>query len=150
MEPSVGRRQAKAGARTVLFVGTPPIDIQTAFDDTVSHTVDVDVAPTGRAAIARLIERSSPTAPIERPDLICIQFGFESPDGETLLRAIRSSPRLRSIPVVVFTPDEWHAETVSQHGGNAHVTIPASTEAYTDAIESLGRFWFNWPQQPAE
>jgi len=135
---------------TALFVGAPPIDLQAACDADCTRSVDIDIVTDGREAIRRLTDASSSATDSERPDLILLEFGFRLPDGTTLLRAIRSSPRLRTVPVVVLTTEERDAETVYTHGGNAHVTIPETPETYGDLIGSIEQFWFQWVQYPAE
>ncbi len=135
---------------TVLFVGTPPIDLQAACKDFGIHSVDIDVVSDGRRAIRRLTDASEPTADSRLPDLILLEFGFELPDGTTILHAIKSSPRLGAIPVVVLTATERDAEMAYVNGGNAHITIPDSPEAYTDFIGSIGRFWFEWAEFSSE
>ena len=135
--------------RTVLFVGTKPIS-----PDTVSRVFDdfpasIEVIADGEQAIEQLIETTASTDD-SVPDLIFLGCGFESPDWTTLLYAIKSSPRLGTVPTVVLTADETDAKTVTEHGGNAHVTAPESPDAYADLLGSFGRFWFEWAQYPSE
>jgi DNA-binding HxlR family transcriptional regulator/DNA-binding NarL/FixJ family response regulator len=55
-----------------------------------------------------------------------LKFGFESPDSEPLAYMIKSSPRLKTVPVVVLIADGADAETACEYDGNAHVSIPTS------------------------
>ena len=149
--------QSNAGAtdgrerkeRTVLFVGAKPIPpdaISRAFD---KFSVSVEFVTDGNQVIERLAEVSASTSD-SPPDLVLLEHGFESPDWKTVLLAIKSSPRLGTVPVVVLTPDETDAKTVYTHGGNAHVTTPESPEVYTELLGSFGRFWFEWGRYPSE
>ena len=133
----------------VLFVGAPPIDLQATCDSSCSRPVDIDVVDDGKTAINRLTDTSEPSVDNPDPDLILLQCDFELPDGLTVLHAIKSSPRLNTVPVVVLNPDE-DAELTYSTGGNAHVKTPQTVAEYTDLIDSVGQFWFEWAQYPGE
>lgn len=149
-QSTVDRVTVRGGnKRTVLFVGTQPIPVETVSDSLVDYPVTIDIVEDGKQAIERLTETAASTDD-SVPDLIFLGCGFESPNWTTLLHAIKSSPRLRTVPTVVLTADETDAKTVTEHGGNAHVTAPESPEAYADLLGSFGRFWFEWAQYPSE
>lgn len=135
---------------TVLFVGTPPIDLQQVCEDSCTHSVDIDVVADGRQAIQRLTDASSSPTDGELPDLVLLEFGFTLPDGTTVLHAIKSSPRLGTIPVVVLTAEIRDAETAYAYGANAHVTKPDTPETYGELIDSIEQFWFGWAAFPTE
>ncbi|WP_253739042.1 hypothetical protein [Halohasta salina] len=133
----------------VLFVGAPPINLQAACDSSCSRPVDIEIVTDGKTAIQRLADSSESPVDHTDPDLVLLQCDFELPDGLTVLHAIKSSPRLETVPVVVLDPDE-DAEITYSTGGNAHVKTPQTVAEYTDLIDSVGQFWFEWAQYPAE
>jgi CheY-like chemotaxis protein len=148
--PHVATPQQTQRELTVLFVGSPSVDLQAACDSECTRPVDIDVVTDGRAAIQRLTATGDPSASRTRPDLVLLQCDFELPDGMTVLHAIKSSPRLRATPVVVLDPDDTDSEGTYRTGGNAHVSTPDTTEDYVDLVRSITRFWFEWAQYPAE
>lgn len=133
----------------VLFVGTPPIDLQAVCSSSCSRLVNINVVDDGKTAIKWLADSGEPPADQMKPDLILLQCDFELPDGLTVLHAIKSSPRLNTVPVVVLDSDE-DAEITYKNGGNAHVKPPQTVAGYTDLIDSIGTFWFEWARYPAE
>lgn len=141
--------QKKKGL-TVLFVGTPPVNVEKTVRASCSRPVTVAVVSNGRETIQWLNEASETTTDRGRPDLIVLQFGFESPDGKTLLDAIKSSPCLETVPVVVLTADEIDTETVYEYNGNARVATPSSREDYVKLVQSIGQFWLEWVRYPPE
>lgn len=147
MAPTITQKQDDEELR-VLFVGTPLIHLQEICAES-RRSVDIDVVADGRTAIRRLADASESSADHTRPDLVLLQCDFELPDGMTVLHAIKSSPRLETLPVIVLTPDE-DAETTYETGGNAYVRTPHTAEEYVDLISSIARFWFEWAQYPAE
>jgi hypothetical protein len=136
-------------ALRVLFVGTPPIDLQAVCSSSCNRPVDIDIVNDGKAAIQRLADSGASAADHVEPDLILLQCDFELPDGLTVLHAIKSSPRLNAVPVIVLDPDE-DAGITYKTGGNAHVKPPQTVAGYTDLIDSIGTFWFEWARYPAE
>lgn len=136
-------------ALRVLFVGTPPIDLQAACDNACSRPVDIDIVDDGKAAIQRLADNDESPCDHTEPDLVLLQCDFELPDGLTVLHAIKSSPRLNAVPVIVLNPD-GDAEITYKTGGNAHVKTPQTVAEYTDLIDTIRKFWFEWAQYPAE
>ncbi|WP_280585816.1 hypothetical protein [Halorubrum sp. Boch-26] len=151
MVPNVAQSQDGEKLR-VLFVGTPPINLQEACDESCTRPVDIDVVTDGREAIQWLTDTSDgePSVDQPRPDLVLLQFDFELPDGMTVLHAIKSSPRLETLPVIVLNPDESNVDMTYEAGGNAHVKIPQTSERYVDLIGSIEQFWFEWAEYPAE
>ncbi len=135
---------------TVLFVGSPTVDIEAACDSASVRSVDIEVVTDGRAALQRLTAASESPSEYARPDLVLLQCDFELPDGMTILHAIKSSPQLGTVPVVVLDPDDTDAEAIYETGGNAYVRTPRTAEEYVDLIGSIGEFWFGWVQYPTE
>ena len=137
-------------ALTVLFVGTPQIAFDDPHDASWTHSVDIDIVSDGRAALQRLIAASESPTEYAPPDLVVLQCDFELPDGMTVLHAIKSSPQLATVPVVVLDSDTGDAETIYDTGGNAYVKTPHTAEEYADLIRSITEFWFEWAQYPSE
>lgn len=133
----------------VLFVGTPQVDLTAICAELEAHSVSIDVVTDGRAALKRLIAVSDSPGDHHPPDLILLQLDFTLPDGQTVLQAIKSSPRLTQLPVVVLDPSEGDGKLTYETGGNAHVQLPRTAEGYADRINSIVRFWFEWAQYPA-
>lgn len=134
---------------SVLFVGSPPVDLEAACASDRKRAVDIDIVSDGRAALTRLTAVSASPCD-ESPDLVLVQCDFELPDGLTLLGAIKTSPRLNTLPVVVLDPDATEAGRAYQLGGNAYVPLPDSTAEYTALIDSLTAFWVGHAQYPGE
>ena len=149
MSQTATLRQNHAGV-TVLFVGSPTVDIEAACDSESVRPVDIEVVTDGRAALQWLTAAGESPSEYARPDLVLLQCDFELPDGMTVLHAIKSSPQLDSMPVVILDSDDCDVETAYEAGGNAYVRTPHTAEEYVDLIGSIGEFWFEWAQYPAE
>lgn len=147
--PQTTIQSQETDALSVLFIGSPPIDLQAACASACEQAVDIGVVSDGRAALHRLTDASaSPDA--DSPDLVLLQFDFELPDGMTLLHALKSSPRLSTLPVVVLDPDATGVDMTYKVGGNAYIQPPESTDGFTDLIDSIASFWVGHAQYPGE
>ncbi len=139
---------------SVLFAGTPSVDLRET-DALRSHSVDVEIAGDGREAIRRLTAASMSPADDTMPDLVLMKFGFRSPDGPTVLHAIKSSPRPGSVPVVVLDAGEGgvagaNGKRAHGHAANARVRVPETTEGYANLLDRIGQFWADWARYPAK
>lgn len=131
----------RRGTATVLIVGTPRFDVCGAVRGSCDRPVAVDVVADGRRAIGWLTEAGKSATDRSPPDLILVEFGFDSPDGETLLHAIASSPRLRDAVVVAVGADQTGTETAGNSSADAHVEPPDSVDEYADLVGSIARSW---------
>lgn len=135
---------------TVLFVGETPVtagEIRREFD---TDSATVTVVRDGRRAIGWLTDTSGPESEERPPDTVFLTAGLETPAWPTLLHALKSSPRLGPMPVVVLTDDETDAQTAYALGGNAHVTVPESPGAYRRCLGAISEFWVGRIRHPSE
>ena len=126
------------------------VDIQSACESECDQPIRIDVVTDGRTAIQRLTTTSDPATDQPQPDLVLLQCDFELPNGMTVLHAIKSSPRLGSMPVVVLDTDDASVKRTYKTGGNAHVKTPDTPNGYVDLVASIIRFWIEWAEYPAE
>lgn len=87
-----------------------------------------------------------------RPDLILLDLNMPRKDGREALREIKSDDDLRRIPVVVLTTSEAEQDILQSYdlGVNAFVTKPVTFDGLTEAMQSLGAFWFDLVKLPPE
>jgi CheY-like chemotaxis protein len=144
------RRSSESQALRILFIGSPTVALQEAFPRDCSRSVDITIVTDGRTALQRLTDASESPDDHDGPDLVLLQFDFELPDGMTLLHAIKSSPRLGALPVVVLDPDATGFDTTYEAGGNAYIEPPETPKGYVALIESIATFWVEHVQYPGE
>lgn len=130
----------------VLLVEDRPQDVrltkrairQAGFD------LDVYVADHGAMALDMLGNtNNNPTVPL--PDLVLLDWMMPLVNGEEVLAAIRSSSKLRRLPVIVLTTstNESDIQTAYNLGCNAYLTKPVNPEEFHKTIEALGMFWWD-------
>jgi CheY-like chemotaxis protein len=79
-----------------------------------------------------------------RPGVILLDLNLPGTDGRQVLSEIKSSERLRDIPVVVLTTsaDERDITACYRAGANSYVQKPVDIDGFMKAIERLNGYWF--------
>ena len=77
------------------------------------------------------------------PAVVLLDLKLPKVDGIEVLRAVRASQALRSIPVVMLTSSREEQDLVRSYelGVNAYVVKPVDFKEFVRAIADLGVFW---------
>jgi chemotaxis family two-component system response regulator Rcp1 len=104
----------------------------------------------GREAIEFLRKaRSDPSVP--RPGLIYLDLEMPGGmDGQAVLKAIRSDPELRDIPVVMMTgvSDEDQMRQAALNGANSYTIKPADAGQFLKTVAASANYWLTIHQYP--
>lgn len=85
-----------------------------------------------------------------RPGLLLLDIQMPKKDGFECLRAIRKSPELRSIPVVLLSTSRAEEDVLKGYdlGANSFISKPVDFSRLVDAMSALGRYWFEIVELP--
>ena len=85
------------------------------------------------------------------PAVILLDIKMPKVDGLEVLREIRNSPELRTIPVVMLTSSREQRDIIEGYelGVNAYVVKPVDFAQFMEAVRELGLFWLILNQPPA-
>ena len=77
------------------------------------------------------------------PAVVLLDLKLPRVDGIEVLQTIRSTPELKSIPVVMLTSSREEQDLLRSYalGVNAFVVKPVEFREFVDAIADLGIFW---------
>ena len=77
------------------------------------------------------------------PAVILLDLKLPKVTGIEVLEAVRGSPALRSVPVVMLTSSQEESDVLKSYelGVNAYVVKPVAFERFVSAIAELGVFW---------
>jgi CheY-like chemotaxis protein len=77
------------------------------------------------------------------PKVVLLDLKLPRVDGLEVLRAIKSDPRTRAIPVVVLTSSKEQNDVVESYklGVNSYIVKPVNFEQFAEAVQKLGLYW---------
>ncbi|HEY4096163.1 MAG TPA: response regulator [Baekduia sp.] len=114
--------------------------------------VALDIVRHGEDALAFLRGEGAFTGAVQ-PDLVVLDLNLPRMGGFEVLQALREDvdPRLRRLPVVVFTTSSLRSdvETAYDLHASSFVTKPTAFEHYLDAVRAFREFWLRVARLPA-
>lgn len=110
---------------------------------------NLSVAHDGEEALLRSRrEREHANDPL--PNLILLDLNLLGKDGREVLRELKQDPKLRHIPVVVFTTSHRERDIASAYDQqvNAYVTKPVDLDRFVAVVRTIEEFWLNFVSLP--
>ena len=105
---------------------------------------EVIVKRDGAEALDYLLRRGDYQARDDgNPAVLLLDLKLPKVDGLEVLKTVRETPALRSIPVVMLTSSREEPDLASAYemGVNAYVVKPVEFRDFVAAISDLGVFW---------
>jgi len=84
------------------------------------------------------------------PGLILLDLNMPKKDGREALKEIKSSPELRSIPVIVLTTSKAEEDIYRTYnlGVNSFITKPVTFTALVEVLKEIGKYWLEIVELP--
>ncbi len=100
----------------------------------------------GREALAVLHKAESPVA----PDLVLLDLNLPFLNGHEVLQAIKSDPRTRTIPVIIFSSSGAAKDIQKSYElqANSYVQKPMDWDRFRQVVLTLYAFWLQTIQLP--
>lgn len=106
---------------------------------------EVRVVKDGEEALDYLYRRGQYADPQKspRPTFIILDIKLPKIDGQEVLKAIKTDPELKHIPVIVLTTTTEDEEIVKSYknGANSYITKPIDPQEFFDKIKNLKLYW---------
>lgn len=82
---------------------------------------------------------------ISVPRVILLDLNLKTVHGLDVLRVLKSDPRARTIPVVVFTASHRDIELMESYnlGVNSYVTKPSDPQEFMEVVGDIGHYWLS-------
>lgn len=130
----------------VLLIEDNPGDVrltQEAFRECRSR-VRLDVAMDGEEAMRRLQGEGEFTG-LPLPQLILLDLNLPKWNGKDVLKVIKTSERLRSIPVIILTTStaETDIRECYELHANCYLNKPVDFDQFFELIGHIETFWLN-------
>ena len=102
---------------------------------------EVTVAKDGEEALNVLFREENNGALL--PDLVLLDWNLPKVTGSEVLQRVKEHPRLRRMPILVFSSseadDDIHA--AYDNHANGYIVKPADGDALAEIVETIERFW---------
>jgi two-component system, response regulator len=85
-----------------------------------------------------------------RPRLVLLDLKMPKVDGIEVLREIRATPALHTLPVVILTSSSEESDVVRSYalGVNSYIVKPVESQKVFDEIARLGYYWLIMNRPP--
>ena len=132
--------------RRILLVEDSPADAELTREALFEYAVlnGIDWVKDGAEALDFLFCRGAHEGRVfEPPAVVLLDLKLPKIDGLEVLRTIRATPHLQSLPVVVLTSSREEKDLLDSYGlgTNAYVVKPVDGAGFIKAVGSLGVFW---------
>jgi two-component system, response regulator len=86
------------------------------------------------------------------PKLVMLDLKMPKVDGIEVLRALKSDPATRAIPVVVMTSSSEEKDVVASYqlGVNSYIVKPVQFDAFLEIVAKIGLYWVLTNRVPNE
>ena len=139
---------------TILLVEDNPAHAELVLRSFEDHRVANTIVhlSDGESALDYLFRRGLYANPEDspRPHVILLDLRLPRMDGLEVLKEIRASDDLHTLPVVILTTSEAERDVAmayEQHT-NSYVVKPLDFEGFTALMEDLGFYWLGWNYYP--
>ena len=141
------------GNRGILIIEDNPGDVRLmreALRD-FEPPLAIQVAGDGEEAL-RILKGQGPHAGGPKPSLIFLDFNLPRADSRDILRQMKEDPRLRLIPVAVFTTSDSERDirTAYELYANCYLRKPGDLDGFLKTIAAAADFWLNVAYVPAD
>lgn len=87
---------------------------------------------------------------IDTPKVILLDLKLPKVDGLEVLKAIRTDPRTRFIPVVVLTTSKEESDMITSYrlGVNSYIVKPVDFDKFVQSVKDIGLYWLLLNQRP--
>ena len=147
-------KQMRGEPFTILLVEDNPAHAELVLRSFEDHRVANSIIhlSDGESALDYLFRRGPFADPQEspRPHVILLDLRLPRMDGLEVLKNIRASDDLHTLPVVILTTSEAErdvAKAYEQHT-NSYIVKPLDFEGFTALMEDLGFYWLGWNYYP--
>jgi two-component system, chemotaxis family, response regulator Rcp1 len=135
----------------VLLVEDSPGDVRLTKEALKDAKVQINlhIARDGSEAMA-FLKNEGEYARVPRPDLILLDLNLPKKDGREVLKEIKESPALKSIPVVILTTSASDADILRSYllHANCYITKPVDLKGFLTVVKSIDNFWLSVVKLP--
>lgn len=112
----------------------------------VIHLTDGDMA------VDYLLQRGPYEDPEQhpRPCVVLLDLRLPKVDGLEVLKTIKTTADLQSLPVVILTTSEAEKDVAQayEYHANSYLVKPVDFQKFQELMQDLGFYWLSWNRSP--
>lgn len=114
------------------------------------HLNNVVLETSGGTEALELLARAGLDGQTPMPGLIYLDIEMPDMDGQTVLRHIRSMPRLADVPVVMMTglEDDLQKRQAAANGANSYTVKPTDPAGFLQTVLNATNYWVTIHRRP--
>jgi len=138
----------------ILLVEDNPDDVALTLRALKKNNVanEVIVAGDGAEALEYLMAtgKYAGRATSDLPEVVLLDLKLPKVGGLEVLRAMRTDPQTRLLPVVILTSSVEEQDVITSYdlGANSYIRKPVNFEQFLEAVRELGLYWLVLNQAP--
>jgi CheY-like chemotaxis protein len=142
------------GAIEILLVEDNANDVELTLRALAKHNLanKIHVVRDGEEAMDFLFCRGAFSGRTfdDKPKVVLLDLKLPKVDGLEVLRAVKSDPRTKALPVVVMTSSRQQRDMVESYhlGVNSYIQKPINFVEFQEVIRHLGYYWLAVNQPP--
>src|SRR5260221_12188331 len=137
--------------RPILLVEDNPMDLDLTFQAFREHSVanPIAVCRDGEEALQYIGRHESAADPLV-PILVLLDLRLPKVDGIDVLRAARSHPVWKHVPVVVLTTSRENTDIEAAYGlgVNSYIVKPVDFSAFAEVVKTIKIYWLLTNEPP--
>ncbi len=104
----------------------------------------ISVVKDGKAAMD-FLEQNDVYQTATRPDLILLDVNLPKKNGYEVLQFIKTSQKLKTIPVVMLTTSSSQKDIMMAYSNHANyfITKPAEVDGFLKVVSAIENFWLS-------
>ncbi|MHC1737575.1 MAG: response regulator [Ignavibacteriaceae bacterium] len=132
--------------KTILLADDNPKDVELTLEAlSESNLANQVVVAKDGVEVLEFLRRQGKFKDIKRGDPAVVLLDIKMPrmDGIEVLRAIRTDPAFKTLPVVILTSSGEETDMIKSYelGVNAYVEKPVDFKEFIEAVKQIGIFW---------
>lgn len=86
------------------------------------------------------------------PDIILLDLKMPGIDGHEVLRRLKSTPKIKRIPVIILTSSKEEGDLITSYdsGANSYLVKPVSFDGFLDVVKKVTDYWISLNIGPPE
>ena len=141
----------KSGSVDILLVEDNPGEVKLITKALAGTDIRPEVQHVGDGVEAmQYLHNEPPFENSPKPGIIILDLNLPRKDGKSVLKEIKSDPKLTRIPVIIFSSSDAPQDISACYdlGANSYVVKPRDLDSMTGTISSLVDFWLGKSELP--